>query len=154
MNSETRFVAPASTTIPSTANSISAWYSPWPASAAASERADSSTVATPANAKIISSESVRSSIEIAPAITDVFSPHCQTPSPAAAQQRQHREPRHDRGAHEGGAQQPGHQHEAGAGGQRDERRDRRPVDMRALHRTTSWMAALTAGSESLSAPCG
>ena len=55
MNSETRFVAPASTTIPSTASSSSAWYSPWPASAAASERADSITVATPANAKITAS---------------------------------------------------------------------------------------------------
>ena len=70
--------------MPSTASSSSAWYSPWPASAAASERADSSTVATPANAKTISSASVRSSIASAPSITDVFSPHCHTPSPHAA----------------------------------------------------------------------
>ena len=154
MNSITRFVAPASTTMPSTDTRISAWYSPCPASAAASERIDSSVAASAPAAKIIVSASVRSSIASAPAITDVFSSHCHTPEPGRDAERHDRHPRHERRAHERGPQQARHQHEARARGQRHQRRDRRPVDVRTLHLTTSRTAALTAGSDALSAACG
>ena len=83
MNSITRFVAPASTTMPSTEISNSAWYSPCPASAAANERIESSVAASAPAANTIVSASVRLSIASAPETTSSLSSHCHTPSPTA-----------------------------------------------------------------------
>ena len=136
MNSITRFVAPASTTMPSTETSNSAWYSPCPASAAASERIDSSVAASAPAANTIVSASVRLSIASAPETTSSLSSHCHTPSPTAAPSVTTVRSGTSTFAHERRPQQPRHQHEAGADRQRHQRRDRRPVDVRALHSTT------------------
>ena len=66
MNSVTRFCAETSTAIPSTLNSSSEWYSPWPALDGARVGSDITTQASAATAKIRSSTSARSSIRSAP----------------------------------------------------------------------------------------
>ena len=65
-------------------------------------------------------------------MTCVLSPHVPIRRPGARAERDQGEQRHDRVAHEAGAEQARHQHDADAGDERDLRRDREPVDLRSL----------------------
>ena len=80
----TRFCAWASSTIPSTEPSSSAWYSPEPASSTAGSRIESRTQAAAVRIAISEIEIARSSRRSAPLTRSLDSPHCQISSPAAA----------------------------------------------------------------------
>src|SRR4051812_6388405 len=84
MNRAIRSVAPASTTIPITDESRSAWNSPWPASSTASDPTAMAVAAMPPAQNRIVRPSVSGSIDIAPATTALSVSHCHTARPMAA----------------------------------------------------------------------
>ena len=84
MNSATVFCAAASSDMPPSEVSSSAWNSPCAASRAASERHASSTVQAPPAIRTRFSTSARSSMRSAPETIDFSASHCQIVSPSAA----------------------------------------------------------------------
>ena len=132
-NSVTRFCAETNTAIPSTLNSSSAWYSPWPDFArrdrapATSAPRDRRRPRTACRARAPGRRS-----RSAPEMIDVVVVEAPDREPRSRAEREQRQRRHDLLADHGRAQQADQQHDAAAAGQRDERRERLPVDVRAL----------------------
>ena len=121
MNSTTRSLAATSTNMPRIEVSISAKYSPSPASIAATDRHDSNTAAIPPAQNTSVSARVRLSTTSARAMIASLMSHCQIDEPGGDAQRHQRQERHDAAADERRAREADQQHDARARGQRDAR---------------------------------
>ncbi len=156
MNSTTRSFAATSTNMPRIDVSISAKYSPSPASAAATERHDRNTAAMPPARNTSVRDSVRSSITSADATIASFVSHCQIASPAvtpsATSVSTGTKPRRTNTERPSPASRTTQIPDR----QRDRRRERGPIDVRTLdrHRFTAATVVLTASCPASSASCG